>query len=170
MNTFRCIAIPTSIAESVRSTLASPFAEHPAHIEIAKGHGPCRHCLRTFHVGAEKRILFTLDPFAELGVPPLPGPVFIHADECDRYPEDGEFPNDLRQHLLVFNAYSRERRLLAEELATGRDIELTIDRLLAQAEVEYLHVRDLEAGCYDLRVERVEAAVTEGPVEQECSC
>lgn len=170
MNTFRCIAIPTSIAESVRSTLASPFAEHPAHIEIAKGHGPCRHCLRTFQVGAERRILFTLDPFAELEVPPLPGPVFIHADECDRYPEEGDFPEDLREQILVFNAYSRDRKLLAEEMATGRDIKLTIDRLLARAEVEYLHVRDLEAGCYDLRVERVGAPEAEGPVEQERSC
>jgi len=60
---FRYVALTTEVADAVRATLTSPRYGHPAHVEVAKGHGPCRHCLRTFDVGQERRILFTLDPF-----------------------------------------------------------------------------------------------------------
>jgi hypothetical protein len=33
-------------------------------------------------------------------------------------------------------------------------VESTLERLLALPDVEYVHVRDTSAGCYDLRVER----------------
>jgi hypothetical protein len=134
--------------------MTSPFAEHPAHVELARGYGPCRHCLRTFRVGEENRILFTYDPFSELESEPLPGPVFIHEHNCELYPVDGAFPEDLRSHPLTLNAYSRGRKLLAQEHATDRDLDAKIERLLARPEIDYIHVRDTEAGCYDLRVER----------------
>src|SRR5690606_36042809 len=111
MPDYRVIAIPTAVADSVRTTLVSPRYGHPAHVEVARGHGPCRHCLRTFRVGEEKRILFTLDAFAGLEPLPLPGPVYVHAEPCERYPENGGFPADLRTHDFTFNAYSRGRVL-----------------------------------------------------------
>ena len=37
---------------------------------------------------------------------------------------------------------------------TGSEIKPAIARLLGRADVDYLHVRNTEAGCYDLRVER----------------
>lgn len=154
---FRTIAIPTSIADSVRSTLLSPGYGHPAHAEVAGGYGPCRHCLRTFRVGAERRILFTLDPFAGVEALPLPGPVFIHEEGCDRYPEDGGFPGDLRPHALTLNAYARGRKLQTQEYVEDGNVEAAIERLLARPEIDYLHVRDTEAGCYDLRIERASA-------------
>ncbi len=152
---FHIIAIPTSIAASVRTTQVSPFGRHPAHTEIATGYGPCRHCLRTFRVGEEKRVLFTLDPFEDIEELPLPGPVFVHEETCPRYPEDSGFPEDLRSHQLTLNAYSRGRKLQAQEYVTDQGIEVAIERLLAQRDVDYIHVRDTEAGCYDFRVERV---------------
>ena len=159
--TIRIVAIPTSVAESVRSTMTSPFAQHPAHVEVAKGHGPCRHCLRTFSVGQENRILFNYDPFANLEPEPLPGPVFIHEDDCERYPVDGGFPEDLRSYPLTLNAYSRGRNLLSRQHVTERDVDAVIERLLARPEVDYIHVRDTQAGCYDLRVERADSVATD---------
>ena len=159
--TLRTIAIPTSTAESVRATLVSPDYGHPAHVEVANGYGPCRHCLRTFRVGEEKRILFTYDAFAGVEDLPLPGPVFIHAESCERYPEDGGFPEDLRPHALTLNAYARGRLLRAQEYVTDHDIEAAIGRLLAHPETDYIHVHDTEAGCYDLRIERAAANATD---------
>jgi hypothetical protein len=91
---FRTVAIPTSLAESVRATLSSPGYGHPAHTEVAAGYGPCRHCLRVFRVNEERRILFTYDAFAGREALPLPGPVFIHERSCERYPPDGGFPDE----------------------------------------------------------------------------
>jgi hypothetical protein len=121
---------------------------------VAKGYGPCRHCLRAFEVGQEQRILFTHDPFDEIESLPLPGPVFIHADECARYDEAGGFPDDLRAHAVTLNAYGVGRRLLAQAYVADGLVEPELERLFADADVAYVHVRDTRAGCYDLRVER----------------
>ena len=151
---FRVIAIPTKFADLVRSSLRSPGYGHPAHVEVASGYGPCRHFLRPFQVGAENRILFTYDPFHGIETVPLPGPVFIHADGCERYSEGDGFPEDLRAHGLTFAAYGPGRRMVAEEHVNDGGGERVIEELLGRSEVNYLHVRDLEAGCYDFRIER----------------
>src|SRR5215470_4171755 len=151
---FRVIAIPTNVAESVRATRRAPIYGHPVSEEIATGLGPCRHCLRAFKVGAERRILFTYDPFMQLEALPLPGPVFVHALTCERYPEDAGFPPDLHSHALTFNAYAHGRQLVAQAYATDDTIDETVANLLARYEIAYIHVRNTEAGCYDFRIER----------------
>ena len=102
----------------------------------------------------EGRVFYGRDAFEGLESLPLPGPVFIHETDCARYREDGGFPEDLREHALTFNAYSRGRRLRAQEYVGDGRVERAIEGLLAREDVDYLHVRDTEAGCYDFRIER----------------
>jgi hypothetical protein len=154
MAAYRVVAVGEGLAEKVRRSRRSPGYGHPVHAEIATGYGPCRVCLRDFAVGAERRLLFTLDPFHGVEEFPLPGPVFIHEDDCERHPEHGGFPRDLLAHDLMLVAYARGRRQLGEERVTGDAIEEAIARLLARTDVDYLHVRDTTAGCYDCRIER----------------
>lgn len=153
-HSFRVAAIPTKVAELVRTTRSSPGYGHPAHEEVATGYGPCRHCLRDFQVGKDRRILFTYDPFHGIEPLPLPGPIFIHAESCERFPDAGGFPQDLRSHRLTFAAYGDSRRLVSEEYVANGEVEPAISRLLERNEVNYVHVRDTEAGCYDFRIER----------------
>jgi len=152
--TFRVLAMPQNTADKVRSTMRSPGYGHPASVELATGYGPCRLCLRTFRISEERRILFTFDPFYQLEPLPLPGPVFIHEQECTRYDEHSGFPEDLRSHRLTLNAYGDRRRLLAEEYIEDGLVEPVIERLLGDSRIRYIHVRDTEAGCYDFRIER----------------
>lgn len=154
MKPFRTIAIPSALADRVRRTRVSPGYGHPATSEVATGYGPCRHCLRTFEVGVDRRILFTLDPFHGVESLPLPGPVFIHEEDCPRFVEHGGFPSDLLSHALSLEAYSRGRKLVAVEHLPGTEAPEAAERLLARAEVDYIHVRDTKAGCYDARIER----------------
>ena len=154
MDGYRYLAIHEATAEKVRATRRSPGYGHPVHAEIARGYGPCRLCLRDFEVGADRRLLFTLDPFYGLESFPLPGPVFIHEAECDRYPEYGGFPENLLAHDLTLVAYGRGRVQRDEQRVTGEAVEPALERLLARSDVDYVHVRDTPAGCYDLRVER----------------
>jgi hypothetical protein len=151
---FRVAAIPTKVADLVRSTMRSSGYGHPAHAELATGYGPCRHCLRDFQIGKERRILFTYDPFYGLEPLPLPGPVFIHAEPCERFSESGGFPEDIRSHRLTFVAYGAGRRLLSEVYVDNRDVGPIIAESFARTDVTYLHVRDTEAGCYDFRIDR----------------
>jgi Protein of unknown function (DUF1203) len=154
VSTFKVVAIPTKIAEQVRATMRAPGYGHPAHREVAKGYGPCRHCLRDFKVGQEERILFTYDPFHELGVQALPGPVFVHAQACARYPENGGFPEDLLARVLTLDVYGGGRQLMAEEHVTKEELAARVEDFWNTDGVEYIHVRDRSAGCYDLRLER----------------
>lgn len=157
MNLYRSIAIPTSTAAAVRASMESPRYRHLAHAEIASGYGPCRHCLRTFRVGSERRILFTYDPFDALESFPLPGPVFIHENECERYPENAGFPAEIKAHALTLSGYGFGRILREQIHVDGSSVEAQIERLLMRADVDYIHVRDTAAGCYDLRIERADA-------------
>ena len=154
MTPFRIVAVSEGLAEKVRQSRRSPGYGHPVHAEVATGYGPCRLCLRDFEVGAERRLLFTLDPFHGLEELPLPGPVFIHEEECDRYPEHGGFPQDLLGHDLMLVAYGRGRRHRGEERVSGAAIDEALVRLLGRQDVDYIHVRDTAAGCYDCRIER----------------
>ena len=154
MSQYRVIALAQDVADAVRATHLSPFSKHPTHTEVARGHGPCRLCLRAFNVGQENRILFTLDPFAGFESEPLPGPVFIHEDACLRHAEDAGFPVDIRGRALTIQGFGTGRRLLVEEHTENGNVDQVIDRLLEHPDVGYLHVRDTEAGCYDFRIER----------------
>lgn len=163
MQSYRVVAVGDRIADAVRKTMRSPGYGHPAHTEIATGYGPCRQCLRAFVMGEERRILFTYDSFYGRETLPLPGPVFIHEHDCERYPEDKGFPVDMLSHRLTFNAYAQGRRLVAQRYVSNGIVEPELQRLLQDRDVAYIHVRDTEAGCYDFSIERTsdEAAAAE---------
>ncbi|HXN56783.1 MAG TPA: DUF1203 domain-containing protein [Myxococcales bacterium] len=153
MTPHRIVSVPTEVAASVRKSLRDPKYGHPAYADIARGYGPCRVCLRKTVVG-EQRILFTYDPSDGLEPYPLPSPVYVHGAECAAYGGAG-FPEELRDLPLTFEAYERGRRLIAVERTGAQEqVAPAIDALLARADVDYLHVRNTEAGCYILRIER----------------
>jgi hypothetical protein len=155
MQNYRIVALGDPIASAVRRTMRSPGYGHTAHSEVATGYGPCRQCLRTFAVGEDRRILFTYDAFHGKENLPLPGPVFIHEEECERYAEDGDFPVDMLAHSLTLNAYGEGRRLLAQRYVADGIVEPELQQLLGDREVAYIHVRDTKAGCYDFTIERI---------------
>ena len=154
MSKFRVVPIPTEIAEKARQTGTSPQYGHPAFTEVAKGYGPCRQCLRTFRTGQEGRTLFTYNPFEGLDDYPSPGPIFIHERSCESYATEG-FPEELRSIPMVLEAYGEERSLMAQERVRDGQVEPAIERLLEMNGLRYIHVRNLEAGCYIARVEKL---------------
>jgi hypothetical protein len=99
-------------------------------------------------------MLFTYDPFGELGQPPLPGPVYIHAEKCERNTEQTSFPEEYRGRLLTLVAYGDDRKVLQEVRLTDGGEEDTAQRLFDDPAVKYIHVRSTEAGCYLFRLDR----------------
>ncbi|MEP6800479.1 MAG: DUF1203 domain-containing protein [Acidobacteriota bacterium] len=155
MADYDVVGVSEEIASKVRRSGKSPGYGHPVHSEVASGYGPCRLCLRDFRIGVDRRLLFTYDPFFGLEPYPLPGPVFIHESECTPFPRDDGFPADLRKHELTLDAYAVGRRLIAEEhVASEAVIDDVVAGLLARPEVDYIHVRDARAGCFDFRIQR----------------
>jgi hypothetical protein len=154
MNEFRVMAIPTDVAQAVRATLRSPFHDFPVHAEVATDDAPCRHCLRKFVVGTDRRVLCTYDRFAGVESLPQPGPIYVHVDGCQRYAEDGGFPEELRDSPRTLEAYSSGRNLLARESVADGRYEATIERMLANPQAAYILVNGTTAGCFTFRIER----------------
>jgi Protein of unknown function (DUF1203) len=154
----RVIAIATGIAEKVRSTGKDPHYQHPAHTTIAGEGAPCRHCLQMIVAGKEKATLFTYDAFEGLETLPLPGPVYIHTEACERYAENAGFPPALRHSPRTLAAYARGRHLVATEYVDSGNVDAGVEKLLARPDVDYIHVRSTMAGCYTFRIERADSA------------
>jgi len=153
MQNVRIVAIETKIADQVRASLKAPVYGFPAHLEVAEDGAPCRHCLRTI-APKERRILFTYDRFTGKESLPQPGPVYIHAEGCQRYPETGGFPEELRNSPRTVEAYARGRRLKAQEYVADGRFEPVIEKLFANSDVEYLQINSTTAGCFTFRIER----------------
>jgi Protein of unknown function (DUF1203) len=146
--------LPDEVAAYVREHARDPVWGHPTLTGPATGFGPCRLCLRTFRVGEEMRTLFTYDSYAGVSEFPQPGPVYIHADVCRRYDGDG-FPPDLRELALTFEGVAAGPRVIALERTNGEDVEAAIARLLDRPDVDYVNVRNTEAGCFVARIDPV---------------
>lgn len=166
---YRVIAIPTDVAVEVRSSHKAPRYGFPAYTSLADGYGPCRHCLKTFHIGAENRTLFTYDPFTDLELVPLPGPIFIHTENCHRYPEDAGYPVDLRAHAAVMTGFAKGQKVVATIHVSDNTHDAAVEQLLARPDVDYIEVRDKEAGCFDFRIERANHESAAQP-EKEFKC
>ena len=157
MHGYRIQGIPESIAAAARETMKSPQCGHPAHVEVARGTGPCRLCLQTFTVGVEERLLFTYKPLtAPDALPAAPGPIFIHSMGCERY-DGGLLPEALRPLPLIVEGYDAGGTLVAQQRVGSARFETVLEGVLESGLVEYAHLRNAEAGCFIARIDRQEA-------------
>jgi hypothetical protein len=148
----RIVPLPTDIAEKARRTAASGAVDH-AVIKVDSPSGyPCRHCLRWAKPG-ERVILF---PYAS--IPPghpysETGPIFVHAEPCERYGATGEYPVDFRNG-RAFRAYDTDYNMIDAEVASGNEPEAVIEKLLQNSKTEFVDARSVTRGCFTFRIQR----------------
>jgi hypothetical protein len=150
---YRVVPISRNAANEVRRNMVSPFGKLPASSSVATGYGPCRSCLKTFRQGEEERIYITYDPFAGISKLPLPGPVFIHTEECAEY-SDHDFPKELRSIPMILEGFGANSRLVRSEPVSIDSVDEQIEEILDAAEVEVIHIRNAEAGCFIAKIQR----------------
>ncbi|HWX12826.1 MAG TPA: DUF1203 domain-containing protein [Trinickia sp.] len=153
MNTFKIIAMPTEAASRVRSAMHDDFGNALSPL-ISDGSGPCRHCLRYADSG-ERLLLFSYKPFAKPGPYQEVGPVFVHADGCERFASEGGFPADFNQRPLVLRPYDAADNVQDSQVfAEAGGAERAARALLENPDVAYVHARSRTRGCYMFRIER----------------
>ena len=149
---FCIVPLPTDIAEKARRA-AELRAEDHAVISVDSATGyPCRHCLRWAQPG-ERVILFL-----HVSIPPghpyfETGPIFVHAERCERYETTGEYPADFRNG-RAFRAYDADYNMIDAEVADGIDPEPVIEKLLGNPKTEFVDARSVTRGCFTFRIRR----------------
>jgi hypothetical protein len=110
--------------------------------------------LQTFTVGRDERLLFTYQPFTDSDALPAPGPIFIHREPCERY-DDTQLPEALRPLPLVLEAYGTGGAVRAQRRVGSGSFEAALDEVWAQPGIQYVHLRNAEAGCFIARIDRL---------------
>ena len=82
------------------------------------------------------------------------GPIFVHAEPCERYAATDEFPPEFRSG-RVLRAYDSQHDMIAAEVVNGEGPEAVIERFLQKPETAFIHVRSASRGCYTMGVERL---------------
>ena len=156
MQPYRVVAVGDRITSAVRRTLRSPGYGHPAHAEVATGHGPCRQCLKGFVVGDERRILFTYDSFHGKEDLPCRVPFSFMSRRRTIIRNTGAFRRNCFPAVSLLTHTRRAGGLIAQSYVSDGVVEAEIRHLLQDPKVSYIHVRDTDAGCYDFCIERTE--------------
>jgi hypothetical protein len=149
---FRVVPLPTEIADRARCAAETGAADHAVVTADSPTGYPCRHCLN-FAKPGERLILF---PFASIpaGHPySETGPIFVHAEPCERYSATHEYPDDFRAG-RAFRAYNASYDMIDAEVADGSEPEAIVEKLLQNPETAFVDARSVTRGCYTFRIQR----------------
>lgn len=156
MADLRFIALPTEAVHTVQAGAADANGQPPErHISDGLGN-PCRHCLTDIVEGAPFLILAwrpfgAAQPYAETG------PIFLHAESCERYAEADGMPDMFRERdRFLVRGYGDDDRIVygSGQITMSADLTQAAATLLDRREIAYLHVRSGSYNCYQCRIER----------------
>jgi hypothetical protein len=127
--------------------------------QIASGYGPYRVSLKPFAPGVDRRVLISHSPFTIANAFNQPGPVFFNASNVEEYSDIHRFPPDIKadpaNFPLTLIGYSGDQRMVFSELVGDRDVDEMIECVFEdRTDVEFLHARNAEAGCFICKIER----------------
>ncbi len=152
----RYVALPTDRVRALQAGAVDDYGHLPER-HVSDGDGmPCRHCLRNIDAGKEYLIL-AYRPFPELQPYAETGPIFLHAEECERAIESDTIPSMFRATPdYILRGYSEDDRIVygsgtvvPTHMICGRAYEL-----LQRPEIAYVHMRSARNNCYQCRIER----------------
>ena len=115
---------------------------------------PCRVSLVDAEVGEELLLL----PFEHLSARSpyrASGPVFVRAGARRAVLERGVVPPYVTRRLMSVRAYDASDMMVAGEVCKGADVHATLERLMADDAVAFVHLHNAKRGCFSCRVERV---------------
>ena len=165
MSTVQYTAIDPERLDAMRRQGADEFG-NPWKAGVAEGWEPLRCCLRTAGEG-EDIALISYSPW------PVPwdtpwgeaGPVFVCFRRCGGYRTPGEYPPDLRGRFSLLNPFDHTGARAYRHITfvePGDDYPAAVEKVMAQPDVAYLHVRSAVAQCFTFEVRPADGPRHEG--------
>lgn len=152
---FKVVPISNAIATKLKTAMKDDYGHSLTYTTPNKRMNPCRLCLNDTDPG-QKHILASYSPFVESDNPYVEvGPIYIH-EACVQYSEVYNFPPDIKKRkYLQVRGYNNKNEMIEADLSEGNNVEGMITKIFENQNVEYIHIRHGQTGCYLLRVERV---------------
>lgn len=151
------IALDTEEVRALQNGAPDANGQKPER-HISDGDGvPCRHC-QSDVAKDEPYLILNYRPFPGLQPYAESGPIFIHAEPCERYATSEKVPDmffrNSRRYLLK-GYYANDRIAYGTGTIVGpEDMVVTAARILARPDIAYVHARSALNNCYQLRIER----------------
>lgn len=148
-------AISTDTARSLQNGDPDAYGNVPERAVSDGSRIPCRHCLKLVDEGDEYLIV-AHRPFSNLQPYSETGPIFLHADFCERAAADAKLPDMLDSPAYLVRGYDAGERIIygTGKVVPTADISTYAGALLKDDKVEFVHVRSAENNCFQCRVER----------------
>ena len=155
MTHFIARPILAAVVELARRRFAAGDVTVERRIVDAPLSYPCRRCLRDGAPG-EAMLLFLHAPFDVAGPYAETGAVFAHEAPCAT-PDLGidEVPEVTRvRPQAVVRAYSHGHAIHDAALSPTAEVAARVRQFFEDANVDYVHVRNVAYGCFAYRVDR----------------
>ena len=82
------------------------------------------------------------------------GPIFIRKDAKTAKLGPNEIPKMLRPRLLSIRGYSSKALMLEGDTVAGEEIESVLENQFRNSAVDYIHIHNAGAGCFNCEVKK----------------
>ena len=114
---------------------------------------PCRLSLQDAEIG-EEVLLFTYEHHKVKSPYQSSGPIFIRTNAKKAALPKNEIPLMLRHRLLSLRIYDKDAMMIDARTVKGDILEDTLQDILTNTQVEYMHIHNSGPGCYNCLVNR----------------
>lgn len=80
--------------------------------------------------------------------------IYVAADSRERWDRVDEIPPALARRLLSLRAFDRNGLMVSADVTEGAEAAPTIEKMLADAQVDFIHAHYARAGCFAARIDR----------------
>jgi hypothetical protein len=154
---FRVSGISADIADPYHHLSDEELQKHRVLRRVAdeKPGFPCRVSLVDAEIG-ESVLLLNFEHLPGLSPYRSVGPIFVRESATQTYSKTNEIPEVLQVpgRLLSMRGYDAKDLLVSAEVVESAGIAQSIQRLLADSSVAYIHVHNAGPGCFSCRIDR----------------
>jgi Protein of unknown function (DUF1203) len=148
-------ALPTEDVRALQRGGPDAYGRVPER-KISDGDGvPCRHCMKNVATG-DAYLILAYRPFPELQPYAETGPIFLHAEECERAADEDALPEMLEGSDYIVRGYGSDDRIVygSGGVIPTNGIAARAEMLFERHDIAYVHVRSARNNCYQCRIER----------------
>ena len=157
--TVKFIAMDSETARHLQNGGKDAYGNLPINRVSDGGAIPCRHCLKPVAAG-DAYLTLAFSPFGERQPYAETGPIFLHAEPCERAADTSEpapmFSFNNSEYIL--RGYDGNDWIHYEvaDVVPASELAAAAEAMLAREDVAYLHMRSSRFNCYQCRIERAD--------------